>query len=190
MHLPGEQQWLRVESLGQQLSLLPTEELATRIAQLAASGESPTVLTLLGAWLVLPPPAAPFEAGTVIGSRFTLRVKIGEGAMGSVWRAKQDLVGREVALKMIHPALVTPALQSRFLAEMEALGQLDHPGIVRIFDAGLQPQPNGPPVPFFAMELVEGQPLDRWAEAHPNERPAQLRLIAAVCAAVQSAHER
>src|SRR5437870_4684663 len=134
MNLPGEQQWLRVEELGRQLTHLPPEELAARMSQLAASGESPTVLTLLSTWLVLPPPPAPFEAGSVLGGRYTLRVKLGEGGMGSVWRARQELIGRDVALKMIHPSLVTPALQSRFLSEMEALGQLDHPGIVHIFD--------------------------------------------------------
>jgi serine/threonine protein kinase/WD40 repeat protein len=190
MNLPGEQQWLRVEELGRGLSLLPPEEVAAQMARLAADGESPTVLSLLGGWLALPPPPAAFQPGSVIGRRYTLRVKLGEGGMGSVWRAKQEMVGRDVALKMIHPSLVTPALQARFLAEIEALAKLDHPGIVRIFDAGLEPQPNGRPVPFFAMELVDGLPLDRWAVAQHHDRRAQLRLAAAVCAAVQSAHER
>jgi serine/threonine protein kinase len=190
MNLPGEQQWLRVEELGRELSSVAPEQLPGRIAQLAADGESPTVLTLLGGWLDLLPPPAAFESGSVIGGRYTLREKLGEGGMGSVWRARQEMVGRDVALKMIHPALVTPALQSRFLAEIEALGKLDHPGIVHIFDAGLQEQPHGPPVPFFAMELVEGLPLDHWAADHRHERVAQLRLMASVCAAVQSAHER
>ena len=186
----GEQQWLRLDELGRQLSLLPPEQVATQMSRLAADGESPTVLTLLGAWLALPPPAAEFDAGSVIGGRYTLREKLGEGGMGSVWRARQEMVGRDIALKMIHPALVTPELRTQFLGEIEALGKLDHPGIVRIFDAGLHERPNRQPVPFFAMELVEGLPLDRWAETHRNERTAQLRLIAAVCAAVQSAHER
>jgi serine/threonine protein kinase len=190
MNLPGEQHWLRVEELGRQLGPLPPEQFAAHISQLAADGESPTVITLLSTWLALPPPAAEFDVGSVIGGRYTLREKLGEGGMGSVWRARQDMIGREVALKMIHPVLVTPELGARFLGELEALGKLDHPGIVRIFDAGLQERPDRQPVPFFAMELVEGLPLDRWAEAHRNERPAQLRVIAGVCAAVQSAHER
>src|SRR5262245_28038169 len=188
MNLPGSQQWFRVEELGRELNLLPPAEVAARMLQLAAEGESPAVLTLLGSWLALPPPPAALEAGSVVGGRYKLLTKLGDGGMGAVWRARQEMIGRDVALKMIHPALVTPALQSRFIAEMEVLGQLDHPGIVGIFDAGLQEQPSGPPVPFLAMEFVEGQTLDCWAAAHRHERAAQLRLMAAVCAAVQSAH--
>lgn len=190
MNLPAEQQWLRVEELGQQLSLLPPPQRTIRISELAAEGESPTVLTLLGTWLDLPPPTAGFDVGSVIAGRYILREKLGEGGMGSVWRATQEMVERDVALKVIHPALITPALQSRFLSEIAVLGKLAHPGIVHIFDAGIQEQPNGQPIPFFAMELVEGLPLDTWAAAHPNERAAQLHLTAAVCAAVQHAHER
>lgn len=190
MNLPAEQQWLRVEELGRELSPLPPEELAIRVSQLAAEGESPTVLTLLGTWLDLPPPAAGLDVGKVIAGRYTLCEKLGEGGMGSVWRATQEIVGRNVALKVIHPALITPALQARFLSEIAVLGKLAHPGIVHIFDAGFLEQPNGQPIPFFTMELVEGLPLDIWASAHPHERAAQLRLAAAVCAALQHAHER
>ncbi|PWU09166.1 MAG: hypothetical protein C5B50_27985 [Verrucomicrobia bacterium] len=189
MNLPVEQQWLRVEELGRQLSPLSPDEVAAHMTKLAADGESRTVLSLLAGWLALPPPASNFAIGDVIGKRFKLIEKLGEGGMGSVWRAKQEMVGRDVAVKMIHPALVTPTLQAKFLAEIEALGKLDHPGIVRIFDAGLHEMPSGRAVPFFAMELVEGLSLDRWAAGHRYERRAQLHVAAAVCAAVQSAHE-
>src|SRR5215831_8452527 len=138
MKVPGEQQWQRVEELGRKLSDLPPEGAAAQMAELAAAGESPTVLTLLASWLEMPTPPPGFEPGTVLGGRYKLIEKIGDGGMGSVWRAKQELISREVAVKMIHPALVTPDLQARFLAEMEVLGQLNHPGIVHIFDAGLE----------------------------------------------------
>ena len=189
MKIPGDQHWLRVEELSRMLSILPADQIAAQISSLAANGESPTVLTLVGAWLDLPPPPSTFEAGASIGGRYTLREKLGQGGMGTVWRARQELVGRDVALKMIHPELVTPNLRSRFLAEIETLGRLNHPAIARIFDAGFQDQPQGPPVPFFAMELVEGLPLDRWAARQRQHHQALLRTFSAICAGIQSAHE-
>ncbi len=190
MNLPGEQQWLRVEELDRELSQLAPDQVASRLSQLAASGESATILSLLSTWLALPPPPPEVKAGSVIAGRYTLVAKIGEGGMGSVWRARQQMVGRDVALKMIHPALVTPALQERFLAEIGALGKLDHPGIIRIFDAGLHPQPNGQAVPFYAMQFVEGLPLDAWGASPLHDRAARLHVMTAVCAAVHAAHER
>ena len=190
MNPPGEPRWPRVEELTRQLGPLPPAQVATRISQLAAAGESPTVLTLVSTWLSVPLPDGEFSIGSVIGGRYTLREKLGEGGMGSVWRARQEMVGRDVALKMIHAVLVIPELRDRFVAEIEALGKLDHPGIVRIFDAGLQERASGQPVPFFTMEMVDGPSLDRWAAAHRQDRTAKLRLMAAVCNALQSAHER
>lgn len=190
MTLPEEKHWRRVEELAGELGQIPSDQAASRMAELAAAGESRTVLTLLGRWLSLPPASAPVDIGQVIGKRYTLKEKLGEGGMGSVWRARQEMVGRDVALKMIHSALFSPALRARFVSEIELLGQLSHPGIVRIFDAGVHEQPNGQAIPFFAMELVEGLPLDRWSAQNRGARAAQLRVAAAFCAAVQSAHER
>ena len=190
MKLPEEQTWLRVEALAEGLSGLSESDAAARVAQLAAAGESPTVLTLLGAWIALPPPSAPVGIGDEIGSGYTLREKLGEGGMGSVWRATQRMIHRDVALKMIHPALVTPALQARFSDEVKLLGQLNHAGIVKIFDAGVHQATTCPAIPYFAMELVAGVPLDRWAAEHRNDWVSQLRLAAAVCVALQSAHDQ
>jgi serine/threonine protein kinase/WD40 repeat protein len=190
MNAPAEAQWARVEQLADEISHLPTDQIPQRLSELVAAGESPTVLTLLGTWLALPPLPEPFKPGDELGGRYVLGHKLGEGGMGSVWRARQQLIGRDVALKIIHPALVTPALQARFVAEMEILGQLNHPGIVRIFDAGVHGLPGGEGIPFFAMELVEGQTLDRWAATRRHRRVEVLGLLVEVCAALASAHER
>lgn len=190
MNLPDGNQWLRVEELADELGRLPVAEAAARLATLAAEGESPTVLTMVSGWLALPPLPAPLGPGDLVGTKYVLRQKLGEGGMGSVWRAKQDLIEREVALKMIHPSLVTPALRERFVSEMKILGQLDHPGIVKIFDAGVHETSGGISIPFLVMELVEGEPLDYWANAHHSEVPSLLKVVADICEAVQSAHER
>lgn len=189
MNPPGEQHWLRVEELGRQLGALGPEAARGKIAELASAGESPTVLTLLGTWLDLPPPPSPFAMGKRIGDRFVLLDKLGEGAMGTVWRARQEMISRHVALKLIHPSIVTPALRARFLSEIEVLGQLNHPGIVRIFDAGVHEEPGGTAVPFFAMELLEGRTLNRWAEEHRTSRNRVLAITSKICEALQAAHD-
>ena len=190
MKTPREEQWLRIEELAEQLKLLPPEQVTPHLAQLAAAGESPTVLTMLGSWLSLPPPSAPLGVGNVVGGHYELKERIGKGGMGTVWRAKQEMIGRNVALKMIHPALVSPSFRARFVSEIQLLGQLNHPGIVKIFDAGLHDIPGFPPIPFFVMELVQGVPLDQWAAARHGNYFALLLVMTAVCDAVRSAHER
>src|SRR5882672_6800990 len=126
MDLPKEQQWSRVEELGGELSALPPQKAASRMSELAAGGESTVVLSLLRAWLALPTPAPAVGCGTIIAGRYAIREKLGEGGMGSVWRARQEVVGRDVALKIVHPSMVTPALQASFVTEIELLGHLNH----------------------------------------------------------------
>ncbi|HEY0551757.1 MAG TPA: serine/threonine-protein kinase, partial [Verrucomicrobiae bacterium] len=189
MNLPSEEQLLHVENLAEELKPLSPAEVAARLSQLVADGEPPSLLALLITWLELKPPAAPLPIGSKVGGRYTLQEEIGTGGMGSVWRARQDMIGRDVALKIIHPPLVTPDLTARFVGEIEMLGRLNHPGIVRIFDAGVHEQPGLPAIPFFTMELVDGVPLDRWADSRRENRVSLLRVMTAVCEAVQNAHE-
>lgn len=185
-----EAAWERVEALAGSLGMIPVERLGAELEKLRNDGESPTVLTLLSGLLSLPPLPTGLAEGMVIGGRYTLRSIIGEGGMGTVWRARQENVGRDVALKMIHPALATPDLRSRFKQEIEMLSRLDHPGIVKIFDAGIHSTPEHPEIPYFAMELVEGEPLDKWAAKTRAEQGDLLQTAAFLCLAIHSAHER
>lgn len=190
MDRPEERQWVRVEELAAELGGLPPTDAARRVDSLRAQGESPTVLTLLGFWLALEPPPPPLTPGDVIAGRYELVDSIGDGGMGSVWRARQQLIGRDVALKIIHPALVTPEVRRRFIHEMEILGRLDQPGIVRIYDAGLHPSKTHGELPFYAMELVEGTRIDQWVRNHGRQPATVLPLVGAIAAALQRAHER
>ncbi|MDB6151586.1 MAG: Serine/threonine protein kinase [Chthoniobacteraceae bacterium] len=189
MILPNDQQWLRVEELAAQLGGLSLQAAARRLKELGEEGEPTSILTLVGGWLSLPVATLPLAAGSVVANRYTLREKLGEGGMGSVWRATQQMISRDVAIKMIHPSLVTPALKGRFSAEMEILGKLEHPGIVRIFDAGIMTWEDSS-IPFYAMELVEGTSLNHWAAVHREDRGILLRLMAQICDAIQHAHDR
>src|SRR5262249_10321641 len=129
--------WTRVNELADELEGKSPEEIHARQLELRQAGEPLEVLSLLGRWLVLPPlPSPPGEGDTLVG-RFTLTRKLGQGGMGSVWEATQSRIARNVAVKLIHPALVSPFLERQFLSEMKILGKLEHPGIVGIFDADI-----------------------------------------------------
>src|SRR5262245_55832274 len=86
------------------------------------------------------PPRRVGEIGTVIAGRYTLVGTIGEGGMGSVFRAEQsEPVKRQVALKLIKSGMDSQAVLRRFEAERQALALMDHPNIARVYDGGTTP---------------------------------------------------
>jgi WD40 repeat protein/predicted Ser/Thr protein kinase len=111
---------------------------------------------------------------------------LGEGGMGTVYEAEQDSPRRPVALKVIRPGLISPALLKRFAQEAQILGRLHHPGIAQIYEAGRAPDGQ----PFFAMEFIRGLPLDEYARRRQLDPAARLDLLARVCDAVQHAHDQ
>ncbi|MDW8263106.1 MAG: serine/threonine-protein kinase, partial [Phycisphaerales bacterium] len=115
--------------------------------------------------------------------------KIGRGGMGTVFEAEQDEPRRVVALKVIRPGVVTTSLLARFRREARALARLQHHGIARIYHAGTHPGPDGPQ-PYFAMELVHGPPLLKFAQERRLDVNARLELLARLCDAVHHAHQR
>lgn len=115
--------------------------------------------------------------------------KIGQGGTASVYEAEQDSPRRTVAVKIVHSGPGNRGLQRRFQREIQILGQLTHPGIAQIFGAGIATTPRGE-LPYFAMELVHGEPLTEFANRRKLDTRARLTLIADVCDAVQFAHEK
>ena len=91
--------------------------------------------------------------GTEIGP-FTLLQLIGEGGMGTVYRARKGTGDRDVALKIIKPGMNKTEVISRFEAERRALAIMDHPNIAKVLDAGTTPSGR----PYFVMESVDGVP--------------------------------
>ncbi len=126
-------------------------------------------------------PALPARIG-----RYVIRGLLGEGGMGAVYEAEQDNPRRPVALKVIRPGLVSPAVLERFAREGQILARLHHPGIAQIYEAGVAEDGR----PFFALEFIRGLPLDEYARVHNLAVPARLELVARVCDAVQHAHEQ
>lgn len=114
---------------------------------------------------------------------------LGEGGMGVVYLAEQERPRRFVALKVIRRGLATPSLVRRFEHEAELLGRLRHPGIASVLEAGVASTPTGP-VPFLAMELVEGPTLTEYARQAALSTEARVQLMVKACAAVHHAHQR
>jgi len=118
--------------------------------------------------------------------KFELHERIGEGAMGEVWRAYDSVIRRYVALKLLSRAGRSADARERLLREARAAGALQHPNIVTIYDLG---EADGQL--FIAMELVDGRDLSTLialSEPLPLER--KLDLVIEVLQGLSYAHER
>ncbi len=133
--------------------------------------------------------AAERLVGQVVAGYRILAV-LGEGGMGTVYRAEQPSLRREVALKLMQAGLQSEAARRRFAYEAETLARLVHPDIAQVHAAGVWEGP-GCDVPYFAMELVrDGLPIDRFAQQRSLDRRAIATLMQQVCRAVQFGHQR
>lgn len=110
--------------------------------------------------------------------------RLGEGGMGVVWRAVQRSTRREVALKVMGAAGVgSERARLRFEREVELSARLDHPGIAKVFDGGLDAG-----LCYYAMELVDGVPLDRYVTERALPPRQIVQLMRDISRAVQHAH--
>ena len=114
--------------------------------------------------------------------------ELGRGGMGAVYRAVRadDAFRKEVAIKVIRGGADDALARRRFLAERQILATLDHPHIARLLDGGTTEDGR----PYVVMELVEGEPLDRYCDARALSLERRLRLFLDVGAAVASAHRQ
>jgi len=116
--------------------------------------------------------------------RYRLVEQIGRGAMGTVFRAEDTLLNREVALKLVaHAAVATPGSLERFRREAQAMAQVEHPNVVKLFDVG---EINGDP--YLVMELIRGDHLATAFAQRPMR--ARVQLVEKIARAVQAAHDR
>jgi serine/threonine protein kinase len=111
---------------------------------------------------------------------------LGGGGMGTVWRAKQISTDRDMALKVMNQRArgSEGVAQSRFEREVTIAAHLEHPNIARVYESGIHKNHY-----FYAMELLKGEPLDRYVWDHQLPAQGILQLMHTVCLAVQHAHE-
>jgi len=103
-----------------------------------------------------------WEVGDLIGSRYVLERKLGRGAMGDVYLARDYLLNKHVALKVLRAELAeNRTTVRRFLREVALAHSVTHPHVVRIYDTG---EKDG--LPYFSMELLQGQTLDELVQQH------------------------
>jgi PAS domain S-box-containing protein len=164
---------------------------------LAAVGDADIQQSLVA----LPGPAQTMPAATVDhvpagGPRYSLKRLHATGGIGRVWLARDAQLGRDVALKELRPErAASTALCERFLKEARITGQLEHPGIVPVYELARRPDDQQP---FYTMRFVKGRTLTEAASAFHEKRLAGrhepldlLRLLnafVAVCNAVAYAH--
>ncbi len=155
--------------------------------QLFDDGISNERLQSLVADLANEPIDSPALPNQIAGYRIVRQV--GEGGMGIIYEAQQESPQRRVALKVLRPGFINRDMLKRFQHEAHVLGQLQHQGIAQIYEAGVADLPLGRQ-PFFVMEFIEGEPLNRHADQHELDTHHRLELMARICDAVQHAHQR
>jgi ABC-type oligopeptide transport system substrate-binding subunit/predicted Ser/Thr protein kinase/tetratricopeptide (TPR) repeat protein len=119
--------------------------------------------------------------GTVFNERYRIDAELGRGGMGVVYRARDTLLERDVALKVMSSAELGAEGRARLLREAQATARLNHSNIVSAYDAG---EVDG--VPFIVMEFVAGETLH---QRRPETLHETLVIARQVCAALDHAHE-
>jgi serine/threonine protein kinase len=126
--------------------------------------------------------------GAVVGGRYRVQAKLGNGAMGSVYRCTDARGGPEVAAKVLAPGLADALkAEARFRQEIKAATLLAHPNIVETHDFGHTDDGR----PFYIMELVEGASLASVIKSSaPIELSRALRVARDVAAGLEHAHAK
>ncbi|SOD61951.1 Serine/threonine protein kinase [Streptomyces zhaozhouensis] len=127
--------------------------------------------------------------GRLLGGRYQLVERLGQGGMGTVWRARDEITGREVAVKEPRlPASVEPARRQRAFARMRreaaAAARIGHPGVITLHDLVFE---DGRP--WMVMELVRGGSLEDLLARGPIPRAEAARIGLGVLEALVAAHE-
>ncbi len=128
------------------------------------------------------------KLGTILDGKYRLDARLGDGAVGIVYRATHLGLKKTFALKLLKPGpALDPSSVARFQREAEALGRLRHPHIVEVTDFGIDSATGSP---YLVMELLDGTPLADLCRQGPLPLDRALPILDAIAAAVDAAHEQ
>src|SRR4051812_32559223 len=138
------------------------------------------------------PPSAPSPpspqsslVGQVIDGQFVIESVLGTGAFGTVYRGSQVGLDRPVALKIpTNEIAADPIMAKRFAREARSAARVQHPGVVSIYAVGDLPDGRT----YLAMELVDGQPLDKILTAGPIDPMRALEIVRLIASALSETH--
>jgi len=126
--------------------------------------------------------------GTILENKYEILEKIGAGGMGAVYKARHQLMHRQVAIKMVLAQLSANSMTlKRFTQEARATSQLNHPNILTVFDFGISPSNQ----PYLVMDFLEGVNFGRvLEETRQIPIPRAIGIFLQVCAALGHAHQK
>ena len=116
--------------------------------------------------------------------QYELVERVGRGSFGTVWRARDTELKRDVAIKIVRPGMDAREFVARFRQEQRMLAALSHPNIATLYGGGISEKGR----PYFAMEYIEGASITRFCDRERLEIRQRLEVFLDVCRAVQFAH--
>ncbi|MCH9651541.1 MAG: serine/threonine-protein kinase [Deltaproteobacteria bacterium] len=173
---PGE----RADYLASQKTVDP--QVAEEVRELLELHEAPSSF--------LQDPLVSLSGDQTTGARigpYEVRNVLGRGGMGTVYRGVRvdGAYRHQVAIKLLHPELLSAEVERRFRRERQILADLEHPSIARLLDGGT----TGDGQPYLVLEFVEGVPIDEFCDREKLTVQQRLKLFGQVCRAVHFAHQ-
>jgi serine/threonine-protein kinase len=128
--------------------------------------------------------------GSLVAGRYRIDSMIAAGGMGEVWRATDEVLGRVVSVKFLHPQFAADeSFLERMLREARAASAINHPGVVAVYDFGRIDPEDGVPTSYIVMEHVDGPSLSQLLAQGPIGLDESLLILEQTAAALHAAHK-